>query len=323
MRPIFGCYSACVPLGGEGPESVVLRRRDLLLRAGVLGAGAVVAGVWPRGAQADVPEALEPLLETIAQPALDLLSRDTYSGLAVFAVPGPDLYSRAQGLTSPTAGGIEARAHQLVPHTLDFFVPWPDSYAQALAAAFSTGVSEVRIPSSLLGGLLRPLELVGATLDDALQLILRNDRTIPVSLPLALLMNLAATEVRATSVLGPIPASPFASLSYREKGQAFQLIEQAHPNLVALVDTAAPEPLHGGASGLLRFGGGILLTLASFGGYGEYGVFDRARRRVTRRPVGWDLSRYMPGRTTPADGWAELIGYYQGRREVQTAPEYR
>jgi len=316
-----GGYNARV-VRGERAEAVVLRRRDLLLRAGVLGAGAVVAGVWPRGAQADVPEALEPLLETIAQPALDLLSRDTYSGLAVFAVPGPDAYSRAQGLTSPRPGGIEARSPDLVRHTLDFFVPWPDNYAQALAAAFSTGVSEVRIPSSLLGGLLKPLELVGATLDDALQLILRNDRTVPVSLPLALLMNLAATEVRATSVLGPIPASPFANLSYQEKGRAFQLIEEAHPSLVALVDGAAPEPLHGGASGLLRFAGGILLTLASFGAYGEYGVFDRARRRVTRRPVGWDLSRYMPGRTTPADGWAEFIGYYQGRRAVENAPEY-
>ena len=311
-----------MPPGGEGADALILRRRDLLVRAGVIGAGAVVAGVWPRAVQADVPEALEPLLERIAQPALDLLSRDTYSGLAVFAVPGPDAYSRAQGLTSPTPGGIEAKAHQLVPHTLDFFVAWPDNYIQALAAAFSTGVSDVPLPTSLITPLLKPLELVGATLDDALQLILRNDRTIPVSLPLALLMNMAATEVRATSVLGPIPSSPFANLTYREKGQAFQLIEEAHPNLVALVDSAAPQPLHGSASGLLRFVGGILLTLAPFGGYGEYGVFDRRTRRVTRRPVGWDLSRYMPGRTTPADGWAEFIGYYQGRRAVQNAPEY-
>jgi hypothetical protein len=288
----------------------------------VLGAGAVVAGVWPREAQADVPELLEPLLEQVAQPALDLLVRDTYSGLAVFAVPGPDRYSRAQGLTSASPGGIEARAPELVPHTLDFFVSWPDAYVHALAAAFATGVSDVPIPSSLLGGLLKPLELVGATLDDALQVILQNDRTIPVSLPLALLMNVAATQVRPTSVLGPIPSSPFANLRYAEKGQAFQRIEQANPDLVTLLDASAPEPLNESVSGILRFAGGILLTLAPFGGYGEYGVFDRASRRVTRRPVGWDLSRYMPGRTTPADGWAELLGYYQDRRAVETAPEY-
>lgn len=301
-----------------------IRRRDLLIRAGLLGAVATVGGVWPAPstAAADVPEALEPLLELVAQPAMDLLTRDTYSGLAAFGVPGPDRYSVAQGLTSPSPGGVEAGAPALLQRTLDFFLSWPDAYVHALTAAFTTGVSDVPIPSSLLGGLLKPLEGVGATLDDVLRLVLRNDRTLPISLTLALLMNVAATQVRPTAVVGPVAGSPFANLSHAEKAQAFQRIEQADPALVALIDAHAPEPLHDGASGLLRFAGGLLLTFCTFTAYTEFAVFDRARGQAVRRPVGWDLSRYMPGRTTPADGWAEFLGYYQGRRAVSTAPEF-
>jgi hypothetical protein len=303
-------------------RDVELSRRELLLRTGVLGAGAVVAGVWPSAARGNVPEALEPLLERVAEPALQLLARDTYAGLAVFALPGADRYSQAQRLTSSGPGPIEARAPELLEHTLDVYIAWPDAYAHALAAAFATGVSDVRIPHALLGGVLAALELVGATMDDALRLVLQNDRTIPASLPLALLMNFAATQVRPSAVLGPIPSSPFANLTWREKGLAFERIERADPDLVALIDANAPQPLREGASGLLRFVGNVLLVLSAFAPYTEYGVFDRSALRATRRPIGWDLSDYMPGRTTPADGWPEFIGYYQDRRAVFTAPEY-
>jgi hypothetical protein len=300
-----------------------IRRRDLLIRAGLLGAVAATGGLWPaRTASAEVPEALEPLLAQVVQPALDILTYDTYAGLAVFGVPGPDRYSVAQALTSPTPGGVEARAPELIRHTLDFFVPWPDEYVQALTAAFMTGASEVPLPASLLTGPLAPLAAVGATLDDVLQLALRNDRTLPVSLAFALLMNLAATQVRPTAVVGPVAGSPFANLTHAEKAQAFQRLEQAYPDLVALIDAHLPEPLNESASGLLRYSGGLLLTLSTFAAYTEFGVFDRATRTVVARPVGWELSRYMPGRTTPADGWAEFLGYYQGRRAVATAPEY-
>lgn len=306
---------------GHGTDTRLLSRRDLLLRTGAVGAGAAVAGLWPAAARGTVPESLEWLLEQVAEPALRLLSYDTFAGLAVFAVPGPDRWSRAQGVVSATPGGIEARAPELLMHTVDRYIAWPDSYAQALAAAFRSGVSDVRIPGSLLGGLLRALELLGATLDDALEQLLENDRTIPVALVLALLMNFAATQVRPSAVVGPTP-SPFANLSWIEKGQAFQRIEQADPALVALIDANAPQPLREGASGLLRFVGNVLLTFAPFAAYSEFHVFDRARRVALGRPVGWDLSRYMPGRTTPADGWPEFIGYYQGRRAVSTAPAY-
>ncbi len=305
---------------GVAVDTALLRRRDLLLRAGVLGAAAVVSGSWVGTARANLPEALEGLLEQVGNPALRLLGHDTLAGLAVYAVPGPDRYSAAQKLTSSSPGPIEARAPKLLAHTLDNYVSWPDNYVHALVAAFSTGVSDVPVPPEALTGPLRALELTGATLDDVIEVALRNDRTIPASLATALMMNFAATRVRPAAVAGPIPASPFANLTHAEKGKAFQLIEQADPALVELIDANAPQPLKRGASGLLRFLGNTLLTLAPYAAYSEFGVFDRRTRRATRRPVGWDLSRYMPGRTTPADGWPEFIGYYQGRRAVENAP---
>jgi hypothetical protein len=298
-------------------------RRDLLIGSGIAGAVATVTALsQPGRAAADVPDGLEWLLERIARPALDLLAYETFAGLAVFAVPGPDRFSRAQRVTSATAGGIEAKAPELLMHTFDTYLSLPDSYVQALVAAFSTGVSELPLPPTLLGGLFRALELVGAGLDDAIELLLANDASLPAAIACALLMNVAATQVRPTAVLGPIPSSPFANLTWQEKGLAFQRIEQADPALVALIDGNAPQPLREGASGLLRFLGNTLLVVAPFAAYSEFGVFDRATRRATRRPVGWNLSNYMPGRTTPADGWPEFIGYYQGRTAVATAPEY-
>lgn len=309
--------------GAAGRPAPVLTRRDLLISSGIAGAVATItAATRPGRAAADVPASLEWLLEQIARPALDLLAYETFAGLATFAVPGLDRFSRAQRLVSASAGGVEAKAPELLMHTFDTYLALPDSYLQALAAAFRTGAADLGLPDSLLGGLFRILETVGATLDDALELLLANDASIPAAVVCALLLNVAATQVRPTAVIGPVASSPFANLTWAEKGQAFQRIEQADPNLVALIDANAPQPLREGASGLLRFLGNVLLVVAPFAAYSEYGVFDRATRRATRRPIGWDLSRYMPGRTTPADGWPEFIGYYQGRTAVATAPEY-
>jgi hypothetical protein len=288
-----------------------LSRRELLVRTGMLGAGALVLGVTPQKAAA------APLDDALIEQALELLVRDTYAGLGVFAVPGPvtDRYSFAQGQTSTRPGAVQTKAPELIAHTLDRYIGLPDSYLQALVAAFRDGAPDT-------AGGLAGLELLGKTFDDVLQVVLANDAAVPASLPAALLMNFAATQVRPTSVVGLIPASPFANLRWAEKGQALQRIEQANPDLVALIDANLPQPLQGSASGLLRFLGNVLLTLAGFAPYTEFHVFDPVARQATRRPIGWDLSTYMPGRTTPADGWDELLGYYQDRRETHTAPQY-
>lgn len=66
----------------------------------------------------------------------------------------------------------------------------------------------------------------------------------------------------------------------------------------------------------MRFLAGTLLEFAAFASFAEFGVFDRERRVATKRPVEWELARYLPGRHTPVDGRDELKGYYRGRRSV-------
>ena len=57
----------------------------------------------------------------------------------------------------------------------------------------------------------------------------------------------------------------------------------------------------------------MILPVAGLFTYAENLGYDRATDTITRRPVGWQLSGYLPGEDRPVDGWDEMIGYYQGR----------
>jgi hypothetical protein len=304
--------------GGPDPgfARVSVSRRQFLFRTGTLGAAAYAA-LSPSLAWASNP--VGPLLGKVAGPALQTLARDTISGLIVFQVPGGDRYSQAQGVTSSRPGGIEGGGPDLLMHSLDYFLPVPDSYAQALAASFETAVSDIPIPADLLGLLGRLGGRFAGQMDDALRYVLSTDGAVPLSLPIALMLNFLATSVNPASVAGKIPASPFASLTFAQKGEVFRRFEQADPELVGTLDAGAPQPLKGSISGLLRFVAGALLEFASFTSYTEHPVFDPATRTLSARPVGWDLANYMPGRTASVDGWDELKGYFEGRRSVSDA----
>jgi hypothetical protein len=294
-----------------GPLSV--SRRQFLVRTGVVGAGAY-ALLSPSLAWATDP--LQLILDRIAGPALETLSRDTFAGLVAFQVPGPDKYSQAQGVTDTRPGGIAADAQDLLLKDVDYFLPVPDSYAHALAATFTTAVSDIPIPVPILRRFGALGERLTWHMDDALRTLLTNDATVPVSLPIALMLNFLATQVDPTSITGPFPSSPFANLSFAQKGAAFQLLEQGDSDLVAVLDSGAPEPFKGSASGLMKFVGGALLEFGAFLSYVEWQKLDVATRTLSGRPVGWNLSNYMPGMTTSADGWDEFKGYFQGRQSV-------
>jgi hypothetical protein len=192
-------------------------------------------------------------------------------------------------------------------------VPFPEELARPVATALATGLSDlgIELPGDLLGDLLGLLPLPVETLDDALAALLDSDEAIPLSLAVALLLNLVATQVNPLAVSG-LFLSPFARLSFSQKAQAFALIEGPDADLVALLDTELPEPLHESVSGLLRFVGGALLEFPAFGSYNERAVFDADTRQLTGTPVGWTLTGYGGA----SDGWDELRGYYQGRTEV-------
>lgn len=289
-----------------------LSRRKFLARTGVLGAVAGVglpsallpspAGSWP------LPPLLTPIVDQL-RPILAELARDTLNGLTTFVVPGPDAYSEAQGTPRSEPGAMEAKGTDFMIDALDNFVPFPQELARPLATALNTGLSDlgIELPTDLLDLLPLPID----TLDEALAELLGDGEAIPLSLVVALLLNLVATQVNPLAVSGPF-LSPFARLSFGEKAQAFALIEGPNADLVALLDTELPEPVRGSVSGLLRFVGGALLEFPAFGSYNEHAVFDPNTRDVTSTPVGWTLTGYGG----VSDGWDDLIGYYQDRTEV-------
>jgi hypothetical protein len=295
-------------------------RRAFLARIGILGAvlggGGALATmpVWAgskTSASGPGDAGLKALVD-ILRPALDAMALDALTALAVFAFPGPDRFSLAQGTPRSEAGGVEARGAQFLVSALDNFVPFPDELARPLAAAFSTALSDLNLPlPNPIAAL--PTNLVD-NVDSALAFLLQNDETIPLSTAIALMLNLIATQVNPLVITGKSDFGPFANLTYAEKAKVFEMIEGADANLVASLDTQVPEPLRSSVSGLLKFVGGSLLEFAAFGNYTEFGAYDTASRQLTSRPVGWEVSGYSPDGVQ--DGWDELKGYYQGRRHV-------
>lgn len=298
----------------RGP--VPLSRRQFLARCGAAGALAALAdlpGLSAAAARAQSPAEVG--------AAMRLLTVDTIAGLVAFVVPGGDRYSLAQGVTSPTPGGVDARAPEGMVELFDRVLPMPDSFVQTLAAAFATGMSDVPVPG--LDGVFRRVESGAATLDQAFEAYLANDETVPLSLVVALMLNFVATSVDPAAIAGPIPSSPFSNLAFAAKAEVLRRIEEDHAELAALVDAGAAEPSRGTLSGQIQFLGGALPAAAAVLSYSEWGVLDSARGTATARPLGWDLTSYAPGRVTPADGWNELRGYYQGRRRVRPARRRR
>lgn len=289
-----------------------LSRRVFLARVGVLGAAYGSGGLLLPTAVGAVPQQVPQLVVGTLQPVLAELARDTLNGLTTFVVPGPDPYSLSQGTPRTEPGALEARATDFMIEALDNFVPLPQELVRPVVTALVTASADLGIPlppelEQLLAG-------VVATLDRLLGVVLHSDETLPLSLVIALLLNLAATQVNPLAVSGPF-LSPFARLSFADKARAFALIEGADADLVQVLDAGLPEPMKQSVSGLLRFVGGALLEFPAFGAYSEWAVFDRASRTVTATPVGWTLTGYGG----VSDGWDELQGYYQDRTMVGEA----
>lgn len=301
------------------PDRDSFSRRVFLVRVGVLGAvlgaGGTVATLpaWAKNkSQSPGGDLLLKPLVGLLRPALDALAHDTLNGLVVFALPGPDAWSKAQGTPRSEPGAVQARGAGFMIEALDHFVPFPDELARPLAAAFSTALADIALPLPNPLGLL-PVQLVD-NVDKALSYLLQNDQSIPLSLAVALLLNLLATQVNPATVTPGSALAPFSRLTFAEKAKAFQLLEDTQPDLVTALDMRLPQPLHDSVSGLLKFVGGSLLEFSAFGSANEWAVFDRATKQLTARPVGWALSGYLPHGVV--DGWDELKGYYQGRQHV-------
>jgi len=297
-------------------------RRAFLTRIGVLGASAILLPRCTPGPAA-TGEATSELslgaLVELLRPVLSALARDTLNGFVAFSVPGQDPYSQAQGTPRAEPGGIEAQGTDFLIENLDRFLAFPDALVQPAASALVTALADLPLPISL--PLPLPLPLPGGVtlglVDNAVRYILQNDDATPISLPVALLLNYVATVVNPASLSGPF-LSPFARLSFANKARAMEQLETSQSQLVALIDAQLPQPLKASVSGLLEFLGGALYEFAAFGSMGESRKYNQQTRTLTGRPVGWQLSGYLPDGQT-GDGWDDLIGYYQNRTEVHDA----
>jgi hypothetical protein len=286
-----------------------LSRRGFLARIGVLGA-AVGSGALatPALAGASGSSGASPLTSDALRPLLADLTRDTLSALAVFVVPGADPFSRAQGTPRREPGAVEAGTPDILVAALDHVVPFPDTMARPVAGAFRTALSGTDPEPRDLVGL--PPDVV-EQVDAALGELLATDEGVPLSLAIAMLLNLLATQVDARSIEGRF-LSPFARLSFGDKAQVFALLEGPEADLIGALDTDLPQDLLGSVIGVLRTFGAPLLELPALVTFSEAQVFDPATRTLTGRPVGWDLMGYRG----VSDGWDDFRGYYQGRTEV-------
>jgi hypothetical protein len=292
-----------------------LSRRAFLARAGVLSAAVAAGAIVPTVtglpfASGETKAGLIDPVIALLRPALQELARDTINGLTTFVVPGSDPYSKAQGVSSQAAGSIQAKTPDFLMGALDNFVPLPNEYVRPVAAALATAVSDDKIP--LPGDLTKLLPLQLNTVDEALKRILATDETVPLSLVIAMTLNLVATQVNPASLHGAF-VSPFSRLSWADKGKAMSLIEGTDSDLVQALDVNLPQPLHQSLSGVLKFVGGALIEFSAFGAFSEYGVFNKQTKTLTGKPVGWTISGYGG----IAEGWDDFKGYYQGRKKVE------
>lgn len=197
--------------------------------------------------------------------------------LAVGAIAGVESALRHTGLVEEA----HAATTDLVTETLNglaaFVVPGPDAYsvAQGESTAEPGGVDAQ----------------AGEALVQGLNMAQASQPTLAASV--AALLNGIAVAVNPNAGSGTF-ASPFANLSFTEKGHVFATLESAPPfeQLRSLV--------------------GILPGLVAFLAYSEVGVFNPATRSLVAQPLGWAISSY----DGVADGRNELIGYFENRRKV-------
>lgn len=191
-------------------------------------------------------------------------------------------------------GLVEAAAAQTADLTADtlsglvaFVLPGDDPYSQAQGQSFNApgGIAAGTVPK-----LMEALDkYVPAST------VAEGDTTIPASGGVATLLNGYATQVNPGASGGGF-ASPFARLSFADKAEVFRRFEA--------------EPAAEGTE--LRFVAGILPGFATFLAFSEAGVYDPLKRTLSARPVGWQIASY----SGPAEGHAELRGYYRGHRSA-------
>src|SRR3954452_15006095 len=210
------------------------------------------------------------------------------AGLFAGALASVDLYALLdkKGLLATA----QAQPADLTVDTLSglvaFVVPGNDEYsvAQGEKANGPGGIAAGGV-AALISGLDRyvPVTTLGG------------NQSLPASGGVATLLNQYALRVNPAAAGCAFP-SPFARLSFKEKASVFEMFES--------------DPTLEGTE--VRFVAGILPGFVAFVSISEVGVLQ-PDRKLSKRPVGWGIAKYGG----PAEGHAELKGYYRGHRKAK------
>jgi hypothetical protein len=123
--------------------------------------------------------------------------------------------------------------------------------------------------------------------------------TLPASAAVAQLLNAYAAQVNPAASRG-VFLSPFARLSFAEKGEVFRRLES--------------DPAFAGTP--VGYLAAVLPAFVAIVAFSDAPVLQDGE--LTARPLGWRLSSYRG----PSDGWNELKGYYGGRRRATNAHRF-
>ena len=226
--------------------------------------------------------------------------------------PGTDPYSdRARRAGASGPGAIDARITDFLLNAADFFVPLPDGFARAVVSALRTGSRDTGfpIPPELLGPVLDLARMV----DDEIVSLLDQRRDHPAVDRVRVDDQLLATRVNPAAINGAF-LSPFSRLTWAEKAKAWEMFEDADPDLVAAIDSeparardrdrvgraarSRPAPCSSSAASARTAS-----TPRSTRGDAQA---DRPNRSAMR------ISKYTPA----AAGWDDFKGYWKGRKEA-------
>ena len=94
----------------------------------------------------------------------------------------------------------------------------------------------------------------------------------------------------------------------------FKRLETGEPDLTQTISLNLTSAQSGLLPGLMSTFARTLIQLTAFGALSEWHALDQTTRELTVRPIGWDLTNYLPNGNV--EGWDELLGYYQDRSQI-------
>ena len=166
--------------------------------------------------------------------AIEQFSLDSMRGLCVMVMPGPDEWSRQQGTPRQDPGPIEVGGGEFMKDLFDNYLGMGDQLARPLALGLGEALSDLGIRTEPFLGLTEP---DGRRIDQVLGYVY-SDRVLPLSLPVALLLNTGALLAAPQSITGPL-GSPFSRLSLPDKLRVLAAIERPVPELITRSSSGA------------------------------------------------------------------------------------